>query len=491
MESVKKRKRAVAYVRVSSGSDAQIHSFEFQSAYWHNELDSNPDVEMVGIYADKGISGRSMYKRPQFLTMMQDAREGKFDVIYTKSISRFGRNTVHLLESVRELRDLGIAVIFQNENINTLSNTSELFMTIAAALAESELEEDSKRQRWSYQDRFQNGWISIGTGMYGYRLVEGNQLEIVEEEAAVVREIFGMYLGGMGTVAISKVLNDRGLKTSRGNAWSPNAILEIISNEKYTGDALMGKHVRINGVHMKNDGGRYSQQYMIENSHEGIVSHEIFSKAQEERARRKNPKKVGVQADPHDFTGLIECGVCGMRFNHKVNSSGLKWANPIWACHNQLKNTKKACDNTRIKEDVLCEKFVEAYNHFVTERPISNSLRLMEAKLKNLQEEERDLAGLALKHLIPDTAFRIEQKKLKAEMAELTEAICAQKSKCVTGADFTVITEYDPQKVKKFITKVIVRKGTVTFVFYNGVEITLEYSNGTPGNKPGWNAKEA
>lgn len=187
----------------------------------------------------------------------------------------------------------------------------------------------------------------------------------------------------------------------------------------------------------------------------------------------------------------ISAAACGMRFNHKVNSSGLKWANPIWACHNQLKNTKKACDNTRIKEDVLCEKFVEAYNHFVTERPISNSLRLMEAKLKNLQEEERDLAGLALKHLIPDTAFRIEQKKLKAEMAELTEAICAQKSKSVTGADFTVITEYDPEKVKKFITKVIVRKGTVTFVFYNGVEITLEYSNGTPGNKPGWNAKEA
>lgn len=110
---------------------------------------------------------------------------------------------------------------------------------------------------------FQNGWISIGSCMYGYRAVEGNQLEIVEDEAAVVREIFGMYLGGMGTVAISKVLNDRGLKTSRGNAWSPNAILEIISNEKYTGDALMGKHVRINGVHMKNDGGRYSQQYIV------------------------------------------------------------------------------------------------------------------------------------------------------------------------------------------------------------------------------------
>lgn len=491
MESVKKRKRAVAYVRVSSGSDAQIHSFEFQSAYWHNELDSNPDVEMVGIYADKGISGRSMYKRPQFLTMMQDAREGKFDVIYTKSISRFGRNTVHLLESVRELRDLGIAVIFQNENINTLSNTSELFMTIAAALAESELEEDSKRQRWSYQDRFQNGWISIGTGMYGYRMVKDNQLEIVEDEAAVVREIYAMYLSGMGTIAISNVLNDRGLKTSRGNPWGTNSILEIISNEKYTGDSLMGKHVRVKGVHMDNTGGRYSKQYMVENTHEGIVSHEIFDKAQTERARRKNPKIVGVQHTQHDFTGLIECGVCGMRFNHKVNSSGLKWQNPIWACHNQLKHTKKACDNTRIKEDVLCDKFVEAYNRFVIERPCGHSVRAMEIRVKTLQDEERDLAGLALKHLIPDAAFRAEQKKLKAEIAALTERICEQTSKEVTEADYTVITEYDPEKVKKFVTKVIVLKGTVSFVFYNGVEITLEYSNGAPGNKPGWNAKEA
>ena len=180
-----------------------------------------------------------------------------------------------------------------------------------------------------------------------------------------------------------------------------------------------------------------------------------------------------------------------MRFNHKVNSSGLKWQNPIWACHNQLKHTKKACDNTRIKEDVLCDKFVEAYNRFVIERPCGHSVRAMEIRVKTLQDEERDLAGLALKHLIPDAAFRAEQKKLKAEIAALTERICEQTSKEVTEADYTVISEYDPEKVKKFVTKVIVLKGTVSFVFYNGVEITLEYSNGAPGNKPGWNAKEA
>ena len=230
---------------------------------------------------------------------------------------------------------------------------------------------------------------------------------------------------------------------------------------------------------------------MVENTHEAIVSHETFDKAQAERSRRKNPKIVGVQHTHHDFTGLIECGVCGMRFNHKVNSSGLKWQNPIWACHNQLKHTKKACDNTRIKEDVLCDKFVEAYNRFVIERPCGRSVRAMEIRVKTLQDEERDLAGLALKHLIPDAAFRAEQKKLKAEIAALTERICEQTSKEVTEADYTVISEYDPEKVKKFVTKVIVLKGTVSFVFYNGVEITLEYSNGAPGNKPGWNAKEA
>lgn len=156
-----------------------------------------------------------------------------------------------------------------------------------------------------------------------------------------------------------------------------------------------------------------------------------------------------------------------------------------------MKNTKKACDNTRIKEDVLCDKFVEAYNRFVIERPCGADLGRMQARVRILQEEERDLASLALKHLIPETAFRAEQKKLKTEIAELTEAICEQTSKEVTEADYTVISEYDPEKVKKFITKVIVLKGTVTFVFYNGVKITLEYSNGAPGNKPGWNVKEA
>ena len=160
------KKRIAVYVRVSTASKAQLHSYEFQEQYWHEKFTDDPANELVGIYADKGISGSSMYKRPQFLIMMQDAREGKFDVIYTKSVSRFARNTVQLLKAVRELRDIGIEVVFEKEGIHSLQPTSEVFMTIAASIAENDLMVDSERQRWSIRHRCENGWISIRSAAY-------------------------------------------------------------------------------------------------------------------------------------------------------------------------------------------------------------------------------------------------------------------------------------------------------------------------------------
>ena len=484
------KKKVVAYARVSSGSDEQLHSYAFQSEYWEQRLATDPEIEYVGLYADKGISGRSMYKRPQFLIMMQDARDGKFDVIYTKSISRFSRNTTDLLTAVRELRDLGIEVIFENENIHSLSPTSEVYMTIAAALAENELREDSIRQRWSYQHRFENGWISFGTKMYGYRLGKDNSFVIEENEAAVIRRIFDMYIAGSGAAVISRVLNKDGLRNASGNRWSANNILEVIANEKYAGDALMGKHVRINGVHMQNKGGKLGAQYFVEGSHEGIVSHEVFERAQEARRQRQSPKMLNRQFDVREFTGMVFCGECGTSYSHKVNASGTKYQADIWACRNQLHNTVEACGNTRIKDSVLKEKFVEAYNAFVIERPQGNSVKAMENELHRLQQDERELGALAVKHLIPEKAYRTEQARLKAQIAYYSDKIVEQRSAEVKPSDYKVIECYDPEKVKKFITKVIVNKGTVTFVFYNGVEITLEYTNGRSGNKPGWNKKK-
>jgi DNA invertase Pin-like site-specific DNA recombinase len=202
------KKRTVAYVRVSTASKAQLHSYEFQERYWQDKFTGDPDNELIGIYADRGISGRSVYKRPQFLVMMQDARDGKLDVIYTKSVSRFARNTVQLLEAIRELRDLGIEVVFEKEQISTLQPTSEIFLTIAATVAENDLKVDSERQRWSIQHRCENGWISIGNGLYGFRMTDDNNLEIIPEEAEIVRRIFDMYLSGAGCTKIAKTLND-------------------------------------------------------------------------------------------------------------------------------------------------------------------------------------------------------------------------------------------------------------------------------------------
>jgi len=481
------KKRAVAYVRVSTATTAQIHSFEFQEQYWNRKFADSANTELVGIYADKGISGCNIKRRQQFLAMMEAAREHKFDEIHTKSVSRFARNTVELLQCVRELRDLGIEVIFEKENIRTFDPASEVFLTIAASIAENDLQVDSERQRWSRDHRIKNGWIFAGSAIYGYNMTKDNELVIVPEEAEIVRRIYDMYISGVGVTTIAKSLNAEGHSTVRGRPWKPNNILGIIENEKYMGDTIMGKYVIVNGEQHKNSDGSFGKRYYIGESHEAIVSKEIWQKAQELRAERMNPKVTGQPIPVYPFTGIIECTQCHSHFRHKVNSSGKKWAAGIWACKTYLNDGVQACDNTRIKDSVLQEKFIEAYNEFITLRPEGDETVAMQKQISKLHVEERDLVTLAMKHLIPDATYKTEQKRIKAAIAALNEKISTQRSKFVHENDFEIITEFNPEKVEKFIKKVIVSKGTVAFVFYNGITISREYTNGQPGNKPGWN----
>lgn len=486
----RRRKRAVAYVRVSTASSAQLHSYEFQEQYWHDKLDSDPDVELVHIYADLGISGSSMDKRPQLLAMMRDARAGKFDIVYTKSVSRFARNTIELLQAVRELRDIGVEVVFEKENIRSSDPTSELMLTVAATIAEDDLKVDSDRQRWSFKRRFENGWISIGNGMYGYKMREDNTLEIVPEEAEVVRRIFDMYIEGAGSVAIATALEADGIPSRSGSGWRPQTILQMLANEKYMGDSLMGKSVTINGQQFDNMDGAYGDRYYMEDTHEGIISKETFALVQELRLQRQNKKLVGQPVPEYPFTGIIECGECGKHYQHKVNNSGKKWKHDVWACATALKKGVAACGCTRIKDSVLREKFIEAYNEFVTQRPQGDSIAALQSVVSELKAEESELAALRMQRLITEADFRAEQRRIKAKINELTAKINEQRSKEVTENDYTTITEFDEVKVAKFITKVIMRKGVVTFVFYNGAKIRRAYSNGQAGNKPGWNKKE-
>lgn len=486
----KPKKRVVTYVRVSSSSKAQLHSYEFQEEYWRGRFEDDPEMELISIYADRGISGSSVYKRPQFLTMMQDARDGKFDVVYTKSVSRFARNTVQLLEAVRELRDLGIEVVFEKEQISTFQPTSELFLTIAATVAENDLQVDSERQKWSVRHRFENGWICIGCGMYGYTMTEDNNLVIVEDEAKVIRRIFDMYLKGVGLSTIAKTLNEEGIRNFVGHAWRPTSVSLILDNEKYMGDSMMGKSTTIDGIRYDNMDGKYGKRYYMEDTHEGIVSKEVFNQVQQMRLARRNYKLYRQKRPEYPFTGVVECGECGKHYQHKVNNSGKKWRTDVWVCATQLKTSVADCGCNRLKDTVLREKFMEAYNEFVINRPQGADVDMLQQVISTLWQEERELAGLYVQRLIPESAFRTEQRRIKMQIAENTAKIEELRGKTVRESDFSIIAEFDPDKVEKFITKVIVRKGTVTFVFYNGVEITKPFTNGPAGNQKGWMQKK-
>ncbi len=479
------KKRAVAYVRVSTASEAQLHSYDFQEQYWRGVFEGDPETELVGIYADQGISGRSIYKRLRFLEMIQDAHNGKFDVIYTKSVSRFSRNTTELLETVRELRDNGIEVVFEKENIRTFEPTSEIFLTIAATIAENDLQVDAERMRWSIQHRCENGWISIGSGLYGLRMTKDNNLVVVPEEAAVVRFIFDSYVHGDGSVKIARNLNEAGIKTHDNLKWTTKRILHIIRNEKYMGDVIMGKKVQMNGIEYKNKNGEYGPRYYMENTHEAIISKEQWLKANEELKRRGvNNCKTLIT---HTFSHMIECGQCGTNYSHRVNNSGKKWQTDIWACRKQLREGVLACDCTTIKDTVLKEKFVEAYNEFVKTKPQGDTVIALQEVLAELRQQERELTQLMMQRLLPAPFFEMERSNIKTQIAEVTQNIDKIRGKNISKSDYTTITEFDAEKLNKFLTKVIVTKYTVTFLFYNGAKISKAYNNGQPGNKLGWN----
>lgn len=483
------KKRAVAYIRVSTAQSAQMHSFEFQEAYWKQALEENPDVELVGIYADRGISGSGFKKRPRFLEMVEDALDGEFDVIYTKSISRFSRNSVELLEVVHKLRDKHVEVVFENENIHTLDSGTDLLLTIAASIAENDLLVDSQRQKWSIQKRIEEGWISIGSGLFGYKMCDDNILKIVPDEAEIVRKIFKLYTEGKGSTIIARILNENGCKTRAGNPWTARRIMGVLENEKYSGDSIMGKSVKINGKDVNNKSGEYGNKYLIENSHDPIVSKEIFNKAQEIRANKnKNKRPKGTVAE-YPFTGMIVCGQCNKSYRHKINNSGRKWQTAIWMCGTQSEHGMEKCDCTRIKDSVLKEKFVECYNEFIETKPQGNKEIEYEVSLSRLSDEEHELAVLAMRNMIPMETFRAEKKRITEKRRELSMTNKNRRKKTVNPKHYKKIAEFDENIMKQFITKVIINKNMVTFVFYNGVKISRAYTNGQPGNQKGWNRR--
>ena len=352
-------KKVAAYARVSTDKDDAIHSLSAQISYYNEYISGHPGWEYAGVYADNGISGTKR-NRPEFQRMIADAKAGKIDMVITKSITRFARNTVVLLETIRELKGCGTDVYFEKENMHSLSHEGELMLTLLAIYAEEESRSASENQNWRIQKLHEQGKTPSGK-ILGYKLVNG-RFEIVPEEAEIVRKIFELYLSGMGFIAIAKQLNAEGIKTRDGYEWAGTKVRAILTNEKFMGDMLLQKTYREDfrtKRRMENHGER--RMYYVENSHEPIVSKETFQKVQEEIRRRSGKSHTNhnpVTDSP--FSGLLTCLECGKRYHRRINHPGTKYAKVFWSCVTAHRQGKTACPSKRIPENILFQKTLDA-----------------------------------------------------------------------------------------------------------------------------------
>ena len=308
--------RVAAYARVSSGKDAMLHSLSAQISYYNDLIQKHPSWAFCGVYADEALTGTKA-DRKNFTRLLGDCKAGKVDMILTKSISRFARNTLTLLKTVRMLKDIGVDVYFEEQNIHSASADGELMLTILASYAQEESLSASENQKWRIRRNFENGMPWTGT-MLGYRYDSGKYI-VVPEEAEVVRFIFDSYLSGMGFTAIMKTLNEKGIPTRNGNAWCKNSVVKVLRNYAYTGNLLLQKTYRENHLTkrtLQNNGEL--PKYHIEHSHEAIIPLRQFNAVQEEIKRRAEKHAHVAPKVTYPFTGLIVCGNCGKHYRRKI-----------------------------------------------------------------------------------------------------------------------------------------------------------------------------
>lgn len=373
--------RVAAYCRVSTTLEQQETSYEAQVSYYTEKIKSNHNWKLAGIYADDGKSATNTKKRDDFNAMIEDCMAGKIDMVITKSVSRFARNTVDSLQNIRKLKEKNIAVFFEKEGVNTLDGTGELLITILSSQAQEESRNLSENTRWGLVRRFENGIVSVNHNKFlGYTKDENGELVIVPEEAELVRRIFRLYLEGSSIVQIGKILDDEGITTVTGLAqWCPGVIDKMLSNEKYMGDVLQQKTYTVDFLtkkRVKNNG--IVPQYYIQDDHEAIVSKELYYRVQEEKTRRASLSKSAVArkakkekskySSKYALTDITVCKECGQPYRRQVWSKyGQKSA--VWRCENRLKNGTKNCKNSpTLKEEVLQEAVMTAINSVVENR---------------------------------------------------------------------------------------------------------------------------
>ena len=385
------QKRVAAYCRVSTDSEEQLTSYQNQMRVYTEMIAANKEWEFAGLYADEGISGTRADKRPEFQRMIRDCQNGKIDYIITKSVSRFARNTVECLEYVRSLKAQGIGIFFEEQNIDTLKNESELYLVIYAGFAQSESESISKHITWTYRKKFEEGKVSFQyKNFLGYRKGADSQPEIVPEEAAIVERIYEMFLAGQPVKVIAQTLQAEKIEILGKNlSFSKNMIMNILRNEKYCGDCILQKTVTVDCISKtrKVNQGE-APMYIVENNHPAIISREVFNRAQEELIRRQalqaKSDKTSITAtgkySKYALTEVLQCAECGSRYR-RVTWTAHGRKKIVWRCISRLDYGTKHCkDSITVEEEALHGAVVRALNRFHAEDE-STYLTLMKATI--------------------------------------------------------------------------------------------------------------
>ena len=366
-----KRLRVAAYCRVSTDTEDQLNSYKSQVKYYTELIKSKPEWSLAGIYADEAITGTQVKKREDFQRLINDCMNGDVDMVITKSISRFARNTLDTLKYVRMLKDKGVAVFFEEENINTLTMDGELLLVILSSVAQQEVENISANVKKGLKMKMQRGELVGFQGCLGYDYNPADKtITINEEEAAVVRYIFQRYTEGAGGSVIAKELENLGYKTKRGSPkWADSTVIGIIKNEKYKGDILLGKTFTVDPISKRRlyNFGEEDQFYIREH-HEPIISEEVFEAAQEILRRRAKPRSLNVDGKrekfsrKYAFSCMIECGFCGGTLTRRSWHSSSQYNKAIWQCVVSTKKGKKFCPESKgVDERTIERAFVESY----------------------------------------------------------------------------------------------------------------------------------
>ena len=357
-----RRKRVAAYARVSTGSDEQATSYEAQVEYYERTIKANPSWEFVRIYSDEGITGTSVKNRDGFNEMVKAALAGEIDLILTKSVSRFARNTVDSLTTIRELKAKGVEVYFEKENIYTLDSKGELLLTILSSIAQEESRSISENVKWGVRKSMADGKVRFSWGSFlGYERGPDGKVAIVERQAEVVRAIYRWFLKGKTYREIASELESRGIKSPRGREkWTVSTIMSILSNEKYKGDALLQKTFVVDFLtHQAKKNEGEVPQYYVEGSHPAIIPPDEWELARIERERRAAQGARLSCVSP--FSGRVVCGDCGAFYGRKVWHSTDKYRKAIWQCNSKFEG-EAVCSTPTLDEHDMEDAFVRAFN---------------------------------------------------------------------------------------------------------------------------------